>query len=619
MSALDYFLKANLYGLLFAGCYWLFLRRHTFLKLNRAYLLLSTVLALALPLASLPSQTAETIPVPLGVMALPVSVTATAPVEPTGPDWMHLSAWAYGLVALILLLRLALQWGRVLRLIRQSERQVRDEYVVVRPHNPATPTFSFFHYVVLNPADVGNDLILQHELVHVRQHHSTDVVGLAMLRVLFWPVLSLALLEQTLRHVHEFLADRAASGKQAISHQPDYAQFLVEYTFGVRPDILTNGFFNPSLLKQRIQMLHQRATNRWALGKYVLVLPLTLALLAMTTAREEIATVMEQATNEMTLTVSGRVTGANGKPLPGAIIVIKDTKTGTTTDAWGRYILNNVPTNGSLVVSFMGFTTRIVPIKGRKTVDVLMANSVALDEVVVTAYESAPRSAVLDSTTITGQKGEVYTVVEQVPEFPGGMSALGTYLMKNLRYPARAQQANVKGRVFVQFVVTETGTIQDLRILKGIGFGCDEEAVRVVSRMPNWIPGKQNGKPVSVMYNLPIQFELEKREDKRTGQVEPVSEPTGSSTGDFPTTPSNTFLNQPHVNSTAVTIRGTGPLGELGAKPLYIVDGVEAPSDTLNGINPKNIESVSVLKDVSAGTYGEKGKNGVIIITTKKQ
>ena len=100
-------------------------------------------------------------------------------------------------------------------------------------------------------------------------------------------------------------------------------------------------------------------------------------------------------------------------------------------------------------------------------------------------------------------------MVEQQPEFSGGMAALGQYLSKNLRYPAAAQRANVAGKVFVSFVVNTDGSIQDVQILKGLGFGTDEEAQRVVKGMPKWRPGKQSGRPVRVKYNLPINFTLE--------------------------------------------------------------------------------------------------------------
>ncbi|GAB3748960.1 energy transducer TonB [Spirosoma pomorum] len=115
---------------------------------------------------------------------------------------------------------------------------------------------------------------------------------------------------------------------------------------------------------------------------------------------------------------------------------------------------------------------------------------------------------------VQGVDGTVYTVVEDQPQFPGGMQQLGSYLSTNLKYPSAAEKANVGGRVFVNFVVTKTGEIKDVRVLKGIGFGADEEAVRVVAAMPRWKPGLQGGSPVNVRYNLPINFALE--DDKST-------------------------------------------------------------------------------------------------------
>jgi periplasmic protein TonB len=104
---------------------------------------------------------------------------------------------------------------------------------------------------------------------------------------------------------------------------------------------------------------------------------------------------------------------------------------------------------------------------------------------------------------------EVFTVVEQNAEFQGGQSAMGKFLQKNLRYPPAAQRANVSGRVFLSFIVDRNGEISDVNVIKGLGFGCDEEAVRVVKAMPRWNPGKQSGRAVKSKFNLPISFVLE--------------------------------------------------------------------------------------------------------------
>lgn len=98
-------------------------------------------------------------------------------------------------------------------------------------------------------------------------------------------------------------------------------------------------------------------------------------------------------------------------------------------------------------------------------------------------------------------------VVEE-PSYPGGISELKKYLMANVAYPAAADSAQIKGRVFVSFIIEIDGQLMDITVLKGLGYGCDEEAVRVVRMMPRWIPGRQSGKLVRVRYNLPILFGL---------------------------------------------------------------------------------------------------------------
>jgi protein TonB len=103
---------------------------------------------------------------------------------------------------------------------------------------------------------------------------------------------------------------------------------------------------------------------------------------------------------------------------------------------------------------------------------------------------------------------EIFTVVEDQPSFPGGESARMQYLQKNIEYPQMARESGIEGTVFVTFVVETDGTVTQVRILRGIGGGCDEEALRVVRNMPKWNPGKQRGRSVRVQFNMPIRFKL---------------------------------------------------------------------------------------------------------------
>ncbi len=103
---------------------------------------------------------------------------------------------------------------------------------------------------------------------------------------------------------------------------------------------------------------------------------------------------------------------------------------------------------------------------------------------------------------------QIFTVVENDPEFPGGMEALYKYLAQNIKYPQLARDNNITGRVYVTFVVEKDGSIANPKVLRDIGGGCGQEAIRVVKSMPKWTPGKQRGKAVRVQFNLPVNFSL---------------------------------------------------------------------------------------------------------------
>lgn len=104
----------------------------------------------------------------------------------------------------------------------------------------------------------------------------------------------------------------------------------------------------------------------------------------------------------------------------------------------------------------------------------------------------------------------IFFVVEVQPEFPGGMDSMYAFIQKNLIYPEKAKAEGIEGRVFITFTIEKDGSVSNVKILRGIGGGCDEAAKEVVEKMPKWEPGTQRGKPVRVQFNLPIKFELEK-------------------------------------------------------------------------------------------------------------
>ncbi|QEK51646.1 energy transducer TonB [Pedobacter aquae] len=124
-----------------------------------------------------------------------------------------------------------------------------------------------------------------------------------------------------------------------------------------------------------------------------------------------------------------------------------------------------------------------------------------------THHEGA--NGILEAGSNTESGNEYLVSAEEMPEFPGGMTAWAKYLNKNLQYPAIARENEIQGRVTVSFVVERNGEITNIKVLRGIGAGCDEEAIRVIKKSPLWKPGKQNGKTVRVSYVIPIVFRLD--------------------------------------------------------------------------------------------------------------
>ena len=208
-----------------------------------------------------------------------------------------------------------------------------------------------------------------------------------------------------------------------------------------------------------------------------------------------------------------------------------------------------------------------------------------MDELTVVGY--APKDSLKNEEPI-------FEVVEQMPLFPGGIEALIQYMGQNVRYPVEAQKAKVQGRVVVSFIVGKTGDIRKVHVLRGVDPALDAEAVRVVESMPKWTPGMQDGKEVAVRYTIPVMFSLT---DDTSGSN--LAEASGSA------------KENP---SYGVTFSYTE-----GKQPLCIVNGKEVDFTIMRALNPERIKNITVVKDkaVLEKEYGEKGKNGVLLITLK--
>lgn len=144
----------------------------------------------------------------------------------------------------------------------------------------------------------------------------------------------------------------------------------------------------------------------------------------------------------------------------------------------------------------------------------IVEDDVEIDDEIVIDAEATASSEVQQYVPVKHEEeeiveAEIFQIVESMPDFPGGDEARMTYLRDNIKYPQIARESSISGTVYVTFVVEKDGRVTDIKILRGIGGGCDEEAVRVIKSMPRWNPGKQRGKPVRVQFNMPIKFSLQ--------------------------------------------------------------------------------------------------------------
>ncbi|MDD2799053.1 MAG: TonB family protein [Bacteroidales bacterium] len=198
----------------------------------------------------------------------------------------------------------------------------------------------------------------------------------------------------------------------------------------------------------------------------------------------------------------------------------------------------------------------------------------------------------------TEKNTPIFMQVEQMPEYPGGIEGLMNYLAKNIRYPKDAQEQGIQGRVIVRFIVNKMGEVENTEVLRGVTKSLDDEAIRVVSAMQKWTPGKQKGVNVAVYYTLPIDFRLADNQAKK-GDKELQVYGYGK----------NSNIKKDDVKPPT-----------LSPDAIFFVDGIETSSDAVKKIDPNTIEKMEVLKEKTAiARYGEKGKNGVVLITMKKK
>ena len=526
-----YFLKVNVAFVLFYAFYRLLFYKDTFFKLRRASLLAFFGLALLYPLLNIQDWVKEQEPMTevIQIYSAMLPEMTVTPEVVVKTDWkgilLSASSYMYWGVMALLFVRFFIQLSSILLLAYRSRRTVIHGVPVYRLDKPAGP-FSFFKMIFIHPESHSEkeiDEILTHECTHVFQWHSVDVMICELITVICWVNPFAWLLKREVRHNLEYLADNTViqSGYDCKSYQ----YHLLGLAHHYQAAATLYNCFNVLHLKNRISMMNKKRSHGIGRTKYLIFIPLAAFLMLLSNieavaritgeiAAEAVAGVKEateiSVLSEDDVKVSGQVIDDFNGPVIGANVIVKGTNVGTITDTEGYFVLETTK-NAVLRFSFPGMKAKEVAVKdvqGKLKVQLYSDGSAQ-------GSQSAPPPPPMSPQISTDPSDLVFTVVEVMPEFPGGQGALLQFLAKSIKYPVIAQQNGIQGRVTCSFVVGKDGVIRNIEVIRGVDPSLDLEATRVISMMPKWKPGMQKGKEVSVKYTVPVTFRLQGKEDNK--------------------------------------------------------------------------------------------------------
>lgn len=470
INVINFIIESGVSLSLLALIYILFLRKETFFRTNRLFLLGSVLFSVVLPMLRL------RVFAPKPVMLSEITVTQYRNMLESITVYGHgfaghieetvLSAqmviYIYLAGVTVLLGLFVFRLMQILLKINNNRVEQEQGFKLVLLDNEAAP-FSFLGYVfvsrnLLNEA--GYSRMLAHELEHVRQGHSFDVIVLEILTAFQWFNPFMWLLRRAIRENHEFLADQAVLNSGA--SRGEYKQLLLNQFIGGQLVIANN--FNYSLIKNRIKMMSKIKSSKIATTKTVIGILVAVALIIAFACEQKESVISESVQSDEQ--------------------VVKVTLSGES-------------------LLFDGDSANVV-----KMLSILTRNGGS-----ITYRDSSGKTVLLKrpnpTPEIKVEGEEIFFIVEEMPEFPGGEQALRQFIGNSIDYPKVAQEKGIQGKVYVTFVVTKDGSVAKATIARGVDPSLDKEALRVVNSLPKWKPGKQRGQAVNVSYTVPINFKLE--------------------------------------------------------------------------------------------------------------
>ncbi len=493
MNWLNYLLEANLYLAVFYAGYCLFLNKETHYTLNRAYLLLSSSIAFVLPLIQISAlkpatemaqQTYTTVVHATQQTNAAVSVNYQQAINSF--TWQNVICYAYIAGIIVMSLMLLFKIVKLVNMTRGSNTLLHNKYKLVGVEGSNT-AFSFFNYLFIGTKISGSDTIIRHELVHIKQKHSADILFIELLRVINWFNPILYFMQLSLKTVHEYIAD-----EQTAAHETDvitYSSFLVNNAYGITGSSLTHSFFNYNLLKKRIIMLNQQRSGNLARLKYLMAVPICAGMLCAST------------------------------------LVFSKT-----------YVLVDLAPNANRQLLSAKVQHFVPKVESQKNLSLEMAN-----------YKADKKPANIPATPILIEHAgklppppvpppaiNVIPVVEK-PAQPD-LATFYEYIAKHVHYPAIDREKRIGGRVIATFDIVD-GKITDPTIVRSVEPVMDGEFLRVLKAYDGILDLKAGH------YSMPVSFQLFDSNNKQVAAHLPENYTTvgQKSTADKPIKPSTGF------------------------------------------------------------------------------
>ncbi|MBQ6039068.1 MAG: M56 family metallopeptidase [Bacteroidaceae bacterium] len=552
---LVYIIKSALCLIAFYLFYKVLLSRETFYRFNRFALLSLMAFSAVLPLVqiSLKSEVGQTIVSVEDWLVEVVSVEEAAPVL----TWPQALVLIYLIGVLFFVLRQAYSVVRLLQLLRKGKRVDAGLYLpeaegihLIAVDEKLAP-FSWMNYIVVSENDLHENVreILLHESAHIRHHHSWDLLVAEVCIFLQWFNPAAWLLKQELQTIHEYEADDCVL-REGIDAR-HYQLLLIKKAVGTRLYSMANNL-NHSNLKKRITMMMKRKSNPWARLKYAYVLPLA-AIAVAAFARPEV----QNASSEISAVKVNDLVGnlvtnleenftlldANVQLPQDSIYEIVEVMPIFPGGEAGmmKYLSDNIKyPEEAMKADIEGrvFTRFIVNEDGSVSdVEILRSVHPLLDAEAIRVVKAMPKwtpgkvggkavkvryslplvfrlqgeSTPQNNTPVANKIGKdgIYEIVDTPPIYPGGEAALLKFVSDNIKYPEEAFKAGTQGRVTTIFIINEDGSVSDVDVVRSVHPLLDAEAVRVISSMPKWTPGKAGGKAVKVRFTMPVTFRLQ--------------------------------------------------------------------------------------------------------------